>query len=131
MSQILSLFGYDTFNLEVNIYAMAEDVYDITDLMKSAETLKRLVLNPWEMIMHIWAAFLSIAVVVFLVGLVMNEKAKWRNQSRKKEDAQLGADPVPVHTEDVVKEQKNDRQSEEDEKTIHPDADPDPVKPDS
>lgn len=125
MSQILSLFGYDTFNMEVNIYAMAEDVYDITDLMKSGETLKRFVLNPWEIIMHIWAAFLSIAVVFFLVGLFMNEKAKWQNQSRKQEDAQLGTDPVPVHIEDVVREPKMEHQSEEDAKTIQPDADPD------
>lgn len=125
MSQILSLFGYDTFDLEVNIYAMAEDVHEISDLMKDAESLKKLILNPWEVIMQIWAAFLSIAILIFLISLIINGKSEWRNRTKRQDDKQLLAEPLP---EDAVEGQKPDRKSEEDARTLHPDNDTAPVE---
>lgn len=74
MSVILSTFGYKPFDLEVNIHGLAEDISELSDLMKEVVKFKSNVVGPWETIMEIWASIVSIVIAFLLMSYI----SKWR-----------------------------------------------------
>lgn len=132
MSKILTLFGYETFNLEVNIYAMAEDVSSITDYMHRAEKLNTNFFQPLEFVMELWAGFLTIALAVYLLNCVSKyKKAKLLEKSKKqqKQTEEMSEELMDIDSEKSTYASETDQEVEKaNANTMLPNAVKEPEK---
>lgn len=115
---------YSQFDVELNIYRMAEDVAEISDVMEESVRFRRQFIDRW--MMTLWAGILLITLTVIFIPNILKEKMK-NEESHKKKRLRYGNLSSPSQLIDLLKEEAHENavldrfsHNEQDEVTLIP-----------
>lgn len=74
---------YSQFDIELNIYRMAEDVADLSDVMEESVRFRTQFIDRW--MMTLWAGILLITLTVIFIPNILKEEMKGEEGQKKKQ----------------------------------------------
>nr|XP_017101014.2 uncharacterized protein LOC108128127 [Drosophila bipectinata] len=84
MLRRLSMYMFNTAEIESNLFAMADDVYGTIEIFKDAAKFESRFARPFEMISALFDCVVFMAVAVMVIGFTMHSRiAKFRQLSRQ------------------------------------------------
>ncbi|EDV30404.1 uncharacterized protein Dana_GF23270 [Drosophila ananassae] len=84
MLRRLSVYMFNTAEIESNLFAMADDVYGTIEIFKDAAKFESQFARPFEMISALFDCVVFMAVAVMVIGFTMHSRiVKFRKLSRQ------------------------------------------------